>query len=488
MGDHMKIRLLLCLLPLSLAAEFDLESLSLETAEQIALECNKEYRIVEESTVQAYERNSQALARWFPSIKYQAEYRQAQRSEIFFNVYEAFFPFSHRGYRSILEFEQPILSMDLLTNLLASGYEAKAATSQQQNSKNELLRAIRNRYYAVVSAEVSLEILRENVEYLSYALEKEQQQLEAGASTPFEVNQSKTAVASAISEYYNALRALKTARHALVLTLGIDPMLEPKIKLSQPRIPLLSVPEIALKMQQALEKFDYPSLWFPSTREFTHRIEKIDQARSLVLYSEEEAAQYMQQALESRPNLVRRKQMIQVADQSLLAKKGKYLPEIEAYARYSYNDANLGVDSFLNQDYFWTCGFVLTWQLFDGTAREHAIREARSQKNAAHIAYDDELNRIEIEIRDGLYQVEDALFAYLAANEAVQLAEQARFQAQEKLEFGRISALQYRDVVNQLALSRNLRNEASFNLISAYYDLRFATGVDVAAHALSINQ
>jgi outer membrane protein TolC len=92
--------------------------------------------------------------------------------------------------------------------------------------------------------------------------------------------------------------------------------------------------------------------------------------------------------------------------------------------------------------------------------------------------YDQEYQRIEVQIRNGLYQLEDSIFSYLSANEAVLLAEQARDQAQEKLEYGRISTLEYRDSVNQLSLAKNLRNRASFDLIAAYYELRYATGMD----------
>lgn len=471
---------LILLSPLCVFSELVLDSLSLQDAESIALEYNKQFLIARESTVQATERKKQAVSKWLPALHYRAEFREIQTKELFFNVFSSNFLFSHQGYSSVVQLSQPIFSTDLLFGLKSSRFEAAAFQYDQANTKNELLRAVRDSYYAVVSSEIALEINRENVEYLTYALDKEQERLQAGASTPFEVNQSKTSVANAISEYYTALRKLKNARNAFILTLGIDPMLEPKIRLSQARIPLLSIPELALKMQEAMDKFRYRSDWFASTRDFTQHIEKIDEARTLILFSEKEAQNYMNLALAMRPDLASRKSLIDVAEQNLKSKQGTYFPQVSGYARYSYNDVDLGVTPFLKQQYNLSCGVVLSWNLFDSMLREHEIREARSKRSSTRIQYDQEMQQVEVQIRNGLYQVEDALFAYLSANEAVQLAEQARFQAQEKLEYGRISPLEYRDSVNQLALARNLRNLASFDLIAAYYDLRYATGADAA--------
>ena len=124
----------------------------------------------------------------------------------------------------------------------------------------------------------------------------------------------------------------------------------------------------------------------------------------------------------------------------------------------------------------------MNWRLFDSLLREHEIREASSQKRSARITFDKELQRIEVELRNSLYQFEESLFAFLSSDEAVLVAEQAREQAQDKLAYGRIPPLEYRDSVNQLAQARNLRNRASFDLIAAYYELRYVTGQDALDH------
>ena len=338
---------------------------------------------------------------------------------------------------------------------------------------------MRDRYYEVLLYEKALDIERENIDYLSYALEQEQGKLEAGSSTPFEVNQSKVSVANAISTYYATLKKLKTARNGLILTLGIDPLLEPEIRLKERCMPIHSIPELALKLQELDQTYHYRSDTFPTTLDFSRHIEKLENARKLTLFTPQEVKEYLDLALSLRPDLQARRLQIGVAEQEVNSKLGTYLPEVTGYLRYSYNDNQLGPVPFGQQDYHLCGGVVLTWNIFDSLLREHKVREARSVRSSARIGYEKEWQRIEVEIRNGLYQLEEAMLTYLSATQAVYVAEQAREQAQDKLRFGRIAPLEYRDSVNQLAQARNQQNQASYDLLAAYYEVRYATGIDV---------
>ncbi|MEN9654459.1 MAG: hypothetical protein RL235_571 [Chlamydiota bacterium] len=457
-----------------------LNKLTLAHAETIAYECNQQLLIAREHTEQASERKSQAVSKWLPAIHYRAEFRDISKPELFFNVFSTDFLFSHQGYSSILELNQPVFSTNLLFGLRQRRFEESAVQYEQANTWNELLLAVRKSYYAVIALEIAQEIERVNVSYLAYALEQEQGKLDAGNATPYEVNQSKVALANAISRYYLTLKDLKNARNALILTLGVDPLLESEMRLKESAIPVESVPEIALKMKAADTKYRYSSTAFPTTDDFLMHIERIDQAKKLILFSENELMGYIEMAIDCRPDLQSRKLQVDVAEQHLRMKQGTYFPEIKGYVRYSYNDISLGTDPFFSQPYHLSGGVVMTWNLFDSLLREHEIRQARSERKETRIGYTQELQQVEVAIRNGLYQLEEALFAYLSATQAVYLAEQAREQADEKLKCGKIAPLEYRDSVNLLAQAKNQKNRASFELISAYYTLRFATGQDAS--------
>lgn len=350
---------------------------------------------------------------------------------------------------------------------------------EQANTLNELLFEVRRAYYSVVSQEIALTIERDNIDFLSYALEQEQKKLDAGNSTLLEVNQNKVAVANAISLYYSTLKKLKNARNALILTLGIDPLLESKMSLSQKQIPIDGIHELALKLQEIDQQYHYLSRKIPTVQDFINHIDSIENARTLTLFSEREILDYIEFALCHRPDLQRSQREIALANQNLKSKEGNYLPKIGGYARYSYNDQNLGPKPFGSERYFWTGGLVLSWNLFDGFLREHEIKEARSIRQSVRINYDKASYLIEVEIRNILYQLEEAIMSYLSSNQAVFVAEQARGQSADKLSFGKIPPLEYRDSANLLLQARNQNNQASYDLIEAYYQLRYATGADV---------
>lgn len=457
----------------------DLKNLSLDEAVQLALDCNKNLLIAKENTFQANERKSQAISRWLPSIQYRAEFRDIEKEELFYDVFSLDFSLSHRGYSSILMLNQPIFSSDLLFGLKAKQFETQVYSQIQANTKNELLKAVRDRYYAVLLYEKELEIERENIDYLSYALSKEEGKLKAGSSTPFEVNQSKVAVANAISLYYTSLKSWKHARNGLVLTLGIDPLLERELHLNIQAMPLKEIPELAMKLEELEEKYNYCQDTFPTTSDYLLKIDRLENARKLTLFNEKETKDYLDLALSARPDLLAIKKQIDVADQNVNAKLGNYLPRVSGYVRYSYNDVMLGEKPFFQQDYNWSAGLVLTWNLFDSLLREHEVKEARSVKASSKLNYEKQWQRVEVEVRNGLYQLEEAILSYSSSTQAVYLAEQARMQAQEKLDCGKIAPLDYRDSVNQLAQAKNQQNRASFDVLASYYELRYATGVDV---------
>jgi outer membrane protein TolC len=476
----MRVHLFIIFSSISVFGDVCLSNLSLRDAEEIAKSHNKEFLIAKEGSTQAMERTQQAIARFLPSLRYLAQYRGTEEKELFFNVYSPLHPFtsSHNGYMSSLQLDQTLFSTDLFFGLKSSQIAAEAVQFEQASTLNDLIYAVRRSYYSAVSQEISLSIQRENIQFLSYALEQEQMKLEAGNSTILEVNQSKVAVANAISQYYATLKKLKTARNALILTLGIDPMLEPTLNLSQTEIPIDCIQEIALKLQEIEHNYLYIAQKLPSTSEFLSHIDTIDNARSLILFSEREVCDYLAYATSHRPDLQKSQRQVGVANQNVLLKEGSYLPTIKGYARYSYNDQNLGPKPFGSQKYLWTGGFVLSWNLFDGFLREHEIKEAKSLRHSFRINYDKVYQLVEVEIRNNLYQLEEAMLAYLSSKSAVLLAQQARGQAADKLNYGKIPPIEYRDSANLLLQARNQNNQATFDLIEAYYQLRYSMGSD----------
>ena len=83
------------------------------------------------------------------------------------------------------------------------------------------------------------------------------------------------------------------------------------------------------------------------------------------------------------------------------------------------------------------------------------------------------------EVRDAIYEIEEALLSYYAAHEGVLLADEAIDQAKARRDLGMITPLEYRDVVASRTQAKQIFIQASYRLLTSYYALRYATGIDV---------
>ena len=425
-----------------------MQNLSLQDAEAVALEYNRPFLIAQEETRQSQEQRGEALSRWFPALEYTAEYRQSQENELALDAYKLAFPYVKKAYSSVFELTQPLFSTDLLFGLKGRNAEYRAAQWGERQTRNNLLFAVRRNYYAVLYYQKALEIRQEHIDYMTYAYEQESGKLKAGNSTTLEVNRSSVAVSNSVSAYYSILKQEKMARNSLILNLGVNPLEEPNLSIKEQGFPVESTPIIGNALEEGKR------------------------------FSENEIRAYVECALVQRSDLKQLNFTVDAKQQAVNEAKGDYLPKITSYLRYSSNDVYLGANPWSEQPYHWVGGVALTWNLFDSLLREHKVRKAKSAHRASMLSYSYGQEQAETEVRDILYRIEEAIFIYRASHSAVLVAEQAREQAQEKLQYGKIAPLEYRDAVDALALARNQNNQAGFDLMTAYYQLQLALGED----------
>jgi outer membrane protein TolC len=456
-----------------------LGSLDLKAAEEIAFRNNKPYLIANEGVKQADYRKNQAVSRWLPKVEYEATYLRGQKPLLAENYLTGAFTLVKNQYSSILELTQPLFSTDLIYNLTSKKLEAESSRLFKENSYNDLLLQVRANYYSVVLYKIDLGIQKENISYLTNAMSLEQKQLQAGNSTSYQVNQSKVSVANAITKYYSTLKNYQNARNALMQALGIEPYFEKILSINEEDLPIFSIPDIKTKLEAIQEGFAYQYNQYFSTEQLLKKIDSLEESKRLILYSEKEVEKYIELALKSRPDLKEQQIQIAIADELIKKKKGKYLPEVSGFFDYTYNGGYLGEKSFFNEPYQWQGGIKLSWTIFDSLLRENKIKEAKAKKVSTALQYQYASEVIELDIRNILYKMEESLFSYLSAHEAVLLAEQAMAEAKDKLDFGKIPPIDFRETANSLAQARNELNKASYSLLLSYYQLRYATGQDI---------
>jgi len=443
----------------------DLSNLSLQQAETLALQQNKDILLSEQEMGQFYSRRLQSIAAWFPQITFGSMYTNLQKPQTFLGPLA-----KSRFITNQFQLNQPLFSTDLFFGMRASKLYWESTKSDRDIAINGTLFQVRTLYYLVVLKEVALKVQEEVIGYLTASLQEEQKKYDAGRAISFEVNQSKVAVSNAVSVYHILLKDLKTARNQLTIALGSDPAMENQIGLNEKTLPIESFPELNEKLLMLQEKTQGLSSKLPGTDLFVR-------STHLSLFSEEEIQQWIALARKNRPEVVKSNILVKAAKEQVNYQKGRYLPTISGFIDYGYYLPLNGF--FVPQQKNWASGFQLNWNIFDSFKREFQIKEAGFARSAAKISLQQSLDRAAVDVHNQIYQIEEALFSYLAAYEALILSEQSMKEAKVRLIAGTITSLEYRDATRAYSEAHRQNDQTKYSLLQSYFQLRHDTGIDI---------
>jgi outer membrane protein TolC len=445
-------------------AQEDLKNLSLKQAEGISLQNNKEIQLSEQEIGQFYARRLQAISAWFPQISFASMYVNLQKPQAVLG------PLALPQYTmNQFQLNQPLFSTDLFFTLRTTSFYLKSTEINREIAVNRTLLHVRTLYFLVILKEVSLKVQKEVIDYLTNALNEEQKKYDAGRAISFEVNQSKVALSNAISAYHAIMKELKSARNDLIIALGCDPDKEKEINLSESDLAFDDFPEVKEKLTLLQQKTEGLSARLPKS-------EMLVQTTHLSLFSEDEIEKWIAVARLKRPEVKKSKYLVKAARQQVNYQKGRYLPEISGFIDYGYYYPFNGL--FFPQQKNWASGVRVSWNIFDSFKREFQIKEAGFARESAKIEQQQTLDRTSADIRNQIYQIEEALFSYLSAYESLVLAEQSMKEAQVRLAAGTITPLDYRDATRSYAETHRQCDQAKYSLLHSYFQLRHAAGID----------
>lgn len=447
-----------------ICAKDDLSQLSLKQAEAISLQNNKEIQLSDVEIGQFYARRLQSISAWFPKISFDSMYVNLQKPQVILG------PLG-RGHYTMNQFQlnQPIFSTNLLFNTTLASLYLKSTEINREIAINKTLLQVRALYFLVMLKQTSLKVQQEVINYLSSALNEEQKKYNAGKVTSFEVNQSKVALSNAISGYHGLLKELKAAFSDLTLAIGSDPAQENEIALSEKEIALDTFPELDEKLSLLKEKTLGLASNIPPSEVLIH-------TTHLSLFTEDEIQKWIALAKLKRPEVKKSKFVLKAARQQVNYERGRYLPEISGFVDYGYYYPYNGL--FFPQQKNWASGVKLSWNIFDSFKREFQIKEARFARDFAKIEQQQTLDQTSVAIRNQIYQIEEALFSYTSSVESLILADQGMKEAKIRLAAGTITPLEYRDATRSYAETHRQSDQAKYNLLQAYFQLRHDVGID----------
>lgn len=449
-------------------APLSAELITLEKAERIALDNNKDICTLSQLYQSAKQGRLVSISKWLPQVDLISSGYKTQIIQTVTRTRSAFI--------SQFNLTQALFSTDRYYNVKISTLQVEQLRLLLEAKMIDVLFDVRAAYYQVVLDYQNIETNKINIEILSNLAQRMQSNFNRGTAILLNVNQSKVAIANATSSYYQAIKQLQINLDILVELLGSNPgSLE--LVFEEKEIPIFQIPEIATKVNQVLQIFEQSQdlIYKP---DFPETEEMIMQN----LFSEMEMEMWEQTALALRPDLKSKCTDLKIASTVVLKEKGTFLPEVDFefnYGGYPTYTQFLPSSRFTNQKLNWAFGFTFSWHLFEGFGRIYQVKQARYERNARQCAYKKELQLTYEFVRKEIYSIAESVASYATAEGNVALAKQTLELADKQLDIGYITVFDYQIVVNGLIQALFIRDQARYDLIRGYYGLRHASGYDL---------
>lgn len=184
-----------------------------------------------------------------------------------------------------------------------------------------------------------------------------------------------------------------------------------------------------------------------------------------------EREQCIKLALDSHPEITEARAVVEKASAGVRAAKREYIPDVEAFARYSYqNDV-----PFLARN-FGTFGIHLSYDIFDGGKKRAMLHErdsqlAQAKENLARIS-----DEVELKVQTAYNKVERTQQMIAVSQELLAARQEARRVSAQQLERGAYLRSQAEVVAAQEFEAQTLLLQSQLDYAQAEDELTQATG------------
>jgi len=317
----------------------------------------------------------------------------------------------------------------------------QAAELELQALANEVLLAVRTRFYAVLLAKEEIGVQEENVKLLEEQLKDAESRFAAGSVSNFEVLRAQVALA-------NGQPALITARNDYRIAIEeLRQVLGASSTATAAQGPT-SLPPVAGEL--ALEN---------DATATTHAD----------LFSTLAAART------NRPELQRLSKLAEAGEQQVIASRAGALPRVSAFGRYDWMRGGPGTGWNDRRD-GWTAGLQTQWAIFDGLATRGRTAQSKSRLVQTRLALEETELAIDVEVRRAHSSLTEARELVSASAAVVEQADEALRLARVRYSAG--TATQLDMLTSQVELTRARLNQlqATYRYNVALATLRRATG------------
>lgn len=328
----------------------------------------------------------------------------------------------------------PIVNAQLWKSLKISGLDVELAVEKARASRLDMVTQVKNAYYSILFAKEAFNVYKEVYENAVRNLEETQKKFDAQKVSEFELIRSKTSVANAIPNVYNAESSVILALWQLKAVLGVD---------------------LDMNLDVAGKLGDFSQQMFYDI----HQHDSISLDRNTTM---------KQLAIQAE----------QLAE-NIKIQKYANIPSLALAFNFSMN--SMANDVKFNE-FRWTpysyVALSLNIPIFAGGKRYQAIRQAKNQYQQVQLQTLNTERQLKIAIRQSLNTMETNMKSYYAAQDAVAAAQKAYDIAEASYKVGRSTFIELNDAQLALTQAQLAESQAVYNFVTAKSQLEQTLGQD----------
>jgi outer membrane protein len=347
-------------------------------------------------------------------------------------------------YRQTVDTFSPALELDYtifdfgrrVDEIAISRNNLLAANFLFNDTHRKVIYQVMAAYYRVLNAKGQEDAAEANLKNAQTVQQAAEARLDLGLATLPDVLEARSAAAQADYDLQAAIGASEIAHGDLATTLGISPTSQLQVE----SIQALAIPQdLTVTVETSIDR-----------------------------------------ALAQRPDLMQRVAELRAARAEVKAAKTAYMPTLSMSGaaglakNYATQDQTSGVYS-ANQE-FWNAKLSLTWDLFDGWARESRVARAKADRKQAAAEVDAIRDQVENEVWSAYSTVRTALRQQKAAAALLEAASSSYEAALQSYTYGVRSQIDVVSAQRALAAARSTDVSARTQLLTGMAALAFQTG------------
>ena len=319
------------------------------------------------------------------------------------------------NFNTKVEIQQPILNVDGIYARKAAKNQYEAVSLQNQRTQQQIRYEVKRAYYQLELAQSAVNVLKQSVEVATEAVKLTKDNEAQGLVKHADVLEASVRLEERRNQLMESENQLQSANEYLAHLLGLD--LGTRIQPTDP-------------MEQS------PTL-------FTWNVNQAE--------------------LENRSDLKAVQKHIEAGENRLRSEKMKFIPRLNAFGAYEWNDRKILRASANN----YMVGASLSWDLFSGYKNMGSVQQASSQLDEAQLNYQDYLSQSQIQLNNAKRKLE---FTF----KQIHSGKLASEQAQESLRIRTDRFEQGLEKTTDLLVAEALASQKNLEYIQSIYNYKQA--------------